>query len=90
MFYYVILLVLFILAGIPRIIKSKHIELRHHWIRDALERKEMQLEKVDTDDNGADMFTKVLSQLKLQECKKIAGMKAREGGNLLMSLAFLP
>ncbi len=50
----------------------------------------MQLEKVDTDDNGADMFTKVLPQLKLQECKKIAGMKAREGGKLLMSLAFLP
>ncbi len=45
--------------------KSKHIELRHHWIRDALERKEMQLEKVDTGDNDIDMFTKVLSQLKL-------------------------
>ena len=50
----------------------------------------MQLEKVDTDDNSADMFTKVLLQSKLQECKKIAGMKAREGGNLLVSLAFLP
>ena len=40
--------------------RSKHIELRHHWIRDALERKEMQLDKVDTEENSADMFIKVL------------------------------
>ncbi len=74
--------------------KSKHIEIRHHWIRDAVERKEMQLQKVNTEDNCADMFTKPLPRSKLQGCMKSIGIKAREGGKLLamamISLTSLP
>ncbi|RDX62866.1 hypothetical protein CR513_58763, partial [Mucuna pruriens] len=40
--------------------KSKHIDVRYHWIRDALDAKLLELAKVHTDDNGADMMTKVL------------------------------
>ncbi|RDX71699.1 hypothetical protein CR513_48913, partial [Mucuna pruriens] len=38
--------------------RSKHIEVRYHWIRDALDAKLLELAKVHTDDNGANMMTK--------------------------------
>ena len=40
--------------------RSKHIDVRYHWIRDVLESKALILEKVHTDDNVADMITKVI------------------------------
>nr|GEW49083.1 hypothetical protein [Tanacetum cinerariifolium] len=38
--------------------KTKHIEIRHHFIRDAYEKKLMQVLKIHTDDNVADLLTK--------------------------------
>jgi hypothetical protein len=46
--------------------KSKHIDVRYHWIQDVLYAKELYLEKVHTDDNGADMLTKVMTKGKLR------------------------
>ena len=40
--------------------KSKHIDVRYHWLHDVLDEKLIVLEKVHTDDNGADMMTKSL------------------------------
>ena len=54
--------------------RSKHIELRYHWIRDVLENKILILEKVHTNENGSDMMTKVLPPAKLAVCRKIAGL----------------
>ncbi|KAI4346140.1 hypothetical protein L6164_013215 [Bauhinia variegata] len=54
--------------------RSKHIEVRYHWIRDALERKQFSLEKIHTDDNGSDMMTKTLPMGKFATCKMKAGM----------------
>jgi hypothetical protein len=54
--------------------RTKHIDVRYHWIRDALEDKMFELEKVHTDDNGSDMLTKVLASEKLKICCSIAGM----------------
>lgn len=42
--------------------KSKHIDVRYHWIRDALDAKLLEIGKIHTDDNGADMMTKPLSR----------------------------
>ena len=56
--------------------RSKHIEVRYHWIQDVLYFKKMQLEKVHTDDNGADMLTKVVIRKKLEVCHRLAGMAA--------------
>ena len=53
---------------------SKHIDVRYHWIRDALNSKQMQLKKVHTNDNGADMLTKVVTKEKLNVCCQLAGM----------------
>lgn len=54
--------------------RSKHIDVRYHWIREVLSSKQMQLEKIHTDDNGADMLTKVVTREKLEVCRQMAGM----------------
>jgi hypothetical protein len=54
--------------------RTKHIDVRYHWIRDAIEDKMFELDKVHTDDNGSDMLTKVLASEKLKICCSIAGM----------------
>ncbi|GKG17334.1 hypothetical protein Tco_0362291, partial [Tanacetum coccineum] len=38
--------------------KTKHIEIRHHFIRDAYEKKLIQVSKIHTDNNVADLLTK--------------------------------
>ena len=54
--------------------RSKHIDMRYHWIRDALDAKLLELAKIHTDDNGADMMTKALSRGKFEVCCEIAGL----------------
>ncbi|GJU34018.1 hypothetical protein Tco_1182372 [Tanacetum coccineum] len=38
--------------------KTKHIAIRHHFIRDAYEKKLIQVQKIHTDNNVADLLTK--------------------------------
>ncbi|GKD45602.1 hypothetical protein Tco_1270247 [Tanacetum coccineum] len=40
--------------------KTKHIEIRHHFIRDSYEKKLIQVIKIHTDHNVADLLTKAL------------------------------
>ncbi|GJR24992.1 putative ribonuclease H-like domain-containing protein [Tanacetum coccineum] len=40
--------------------KTKHIAIRHHFIRDAYEKKLIQVLKIHTDDNVADLLTKAM------------------------------
>ena len=42
--------------------RTKHIDLRYHFIREAVEGKEIKLEYVPTGDNITDIFTKALAQ----------------------------
>ncbi|KAL3640704.1 hypothetical protein CASFOL_015672 [Castilleja foliolosa] len=51
--------------------RSKHIDVRLHFIRDVIERKEVHMEKVGTEDNPADMLTKVLPMSKFRYCLKL-------------------
>ena len=41
-------------------LKTKHIEIRHHFIRDCYEKRLIQVVKIHTDDNLADLLTKGL------------------------------
>ncbi|KAI3727408.1 hypothetical protein L1987_67222 [Smallanthus sonchifolius] len=43
--------------------RTKHINVKLHFIRDVVKNKEVELEKVDTLENGADMFTKSKKKL---------------------------
>jgi protease II len=54
--------------------RSKHIELRYHWIRDVLKNKELVLEKIHTSKNYLDMLTKPIPSLKLEVCREKAGL----------------
>ena len=55
--------------------RTKHIDVRYHWLRLAIEEQMLQLDKVHTDDNVADMLTKVVPREKLELCAKLAGME---------------
>lgn len=41
-------------------LRLKHIDVRNHWIRDALDSKLMELEKIHADDNGSNMLANFL------------------------------
>ena len=55
--------------------KSKHIDVRYYWIRDVLERKLLELNKVHTDKNISDMLTKIVTKDKHLFCRSGAGME---------------
>ncbi|CAN0915054.1 Retrovirus-related Pol polyprotein from transposon TNT 1-94, partial [Linum grandiflorum] len=40
--------------------RTKHIDVRYHWLRDVIEEQMMKLKKVHTDKNCADVLTKVV------------------------------
>ncbi|GJS23402.1 ribonuclease H-like domain-containing protein [Tanacetum coccineum] len=46
--------------------KTKHIAIRHHFIRDAYEKKLIQVLKIYTDDNVADLLTKAFDVSRFQ------------------------
>ena len=52
----------------------KHIDMRYHWLRDALNDNLFELEKINIDYNGYDMLTKTLSREKLEVYCSIAEM----------------
>ena len=54
--------------------RSKHIDVRYHWMRDALNDNLFEIEKIHTDNNGSDMLTKTLPREKLGVCCSIVGM----------------
>ena len=54
--------------------RSKHIDVKCHWICNALEDKLLQIEKIHTDDYGSDMMTKPLPTQKLEICRSVAGL----------------
>ena len=55
---------------------SKHIEVRYNWLRLVIEQQWFELEKIHTDENLADMLTKVVSREKLKLCAGLAGMNS--------------
>ncbi|GKA98748.1 hypothetical protein Tco_0826685, partial [Tanacetum coccineum] len=54
--------------------KTKHIEIRHHFIRDAYEKKLIQVLKIHTDNNVADLLTKAFDVSRFQFLVVIIGM----------------
>ncbi|GJY98665.1 putative ribonuclease H-like domain-containing protein [Tanacetum coccineum] len=54
--------------------KTKHIEIRHHFIRDSYEKKLIQMIKIHTDQNVADLLTKAFDVSKFQYLIASIGM----------------
>ena len=57
--------------------RTKHIQLRYHFIRGALDEEQLKLEKIDGAKNPADMFTKVVSRDKLSLCCNLVKLSKR-------------
>ncbi|RDX92481.1 hypothetical protein CR513_25386, partial [Mucuna pruriens] len=53
------------------VLVSKHIDVRYHWICDALDAKLLELTKVHTDDNGANMIIKAFLRGNFEACCEI-------------------
>ncbi|GKF24614.1 retrovirus-related pol polyprotein from transposon TNT 1-94, partial [Tanacetum coccineum] len=57
-------------------LKTKHINVRYHFIKEIVESKEIEVAKIGTKDNAADAFTKVVPGPKFKYCMKILGVGA--------------
>lgn len=51
--------------------RTKHVDVRRHFIRDVVESREIKLEKISTKDNPTDMATKVLPLTKFKHCMNL-------------------
>ena len=51
--------------------RTKHINVRFHFIREILEEGDIESLKVHTKENPADMLIKVVSEVKFTHCKKL-------------------
>ena len=54
--------------------RTKHVEVKYHFIREKVTQGEMKVEKVPTEDNLADMGTKVVSLGKFKHCLDLLGV----------------
>jgi len=48
--------------------RTKHIDIRLHFVRDMIETKEIMVEKVASEENPTDMFTKSLPISRFKHC----------------------
>jgi len=55
--------------------RSKHIDVRHHYVREILEAGEMEVAYTPTEDMAADIFTKRLSRPKHLKCMDLLGLR---------------
>jgi len=51
--------------------RTKHIDIRHHFVRQVIENKTVILTKVAREDNAADIFTKPIPTAKFKHCIKL-------------------
>jgi hypothetical protein len=51
--------------------RTKHIDVRYHFVQDVLDDGDIELIKIHTNDNPTDMLTKVVTGVKLKNCKSL-------------------
>ena len=54
--------------------RSKHIDVRHHFLRDHVERKNISLEYIPTEEQMADILTKPLEQDSYSRIRRSMGI----------------
>ena len=58
--------------------RTKHIDIRHHFIRDLVEDKIINLEHVSTENQLADIFTKALDAVQFENLRRRLGVCIHE------------
>jgi hypothetical protein len=56
--------------------RTKHIDLRYHFIREAVEDGKISVKYIPTNDNVSDIFTKALPRPRFQQLVELLGMRA--------------
>ena len=54
--------------------RTKHIDIKHHYVRDVVAEGKLKLCKISTHDNPADMLTKPVSVAKFEICSSFVGL----------------
>lgn len=61
-------------------VRTKHIDVQHHFIRDRVRRKEIEFSYVPTAMQVADVLTKAVGAAKVQSCREMMGLVEVEKG----------
>ena len=54
--------------------RTKHIEIRHHFLRDHVEKGSIEMEHCRTEEQVADIFTKALDRQPFEHLRMLLGM----------------
>jgi len=68
--------------------RTKHIDIRHHFIRDLVESWVVSLSSIPTDNQLADILTKPLDGSKFESLRKVIGVCDTQPSLLILSLYF--
>ena len=55
--------------------RTKHIDIRHHFIRGAIQQEQVDLHRIPSNENTADIFTKPLSKAQFEQHRNDMGVK---------------
>ena len=55
--------------------RTKHIDVRYHFVREILEEEEILLQKIDTKENPIDILTKVVTRAKFEHCLDLVNIQ---------------
>lgn len=55
--------------------RSKHIDIRYHFIRECVERGEIVIKHISTEEQGADVLTKAMSTVKFKKMRALLGIQ---------------
>jgi len=72
--FFVIILLLFVCQRIQFYSRAKHIEIKHHFIRDYVQKGILDIQFIDTEHQWADIFTKPLTVERFDFIKKNLNM----------------
>ena len=54
--------------------KTKHIDIKYHYVRDVVAQGKLKVCKISTRDNPADMLTKLVPVAKFELCSSLVGI----------------
>jgi hypothetical protein len=58
--------------------RTKHIDTKYHFVRDLVERQEVNLEYISSEENVSDLLTKPLASTRIAYLRELAGLKLKE------------
>jgi hypothetical protein len=54
--------------------RTKHIDIKYHYVRDVVAQGKLKVCKISTHDNPADMMTKLVPVAKFELCSSLVGI----------------